>query len=154
MLLKYSMCFVVLIGLCSSCQNGNTSEQLSAESLNGTWKLVSSKVVTGKDTALTYPVEDVEMIKLFNGSHFAFFKHDLKKGGVKSPVYDSGAGTYKLSGDDYEEHLDYCNYREWENAGFKFKLTLNNDTLIQKGIEKIDSLNVNQEITEIYKRVR
>lgn len=152
--LKYLICLFALISLCSSCQEKNTAESLSAASLNGTWRLISSKVVTGKDTTFTYPVKDLEMIKLFNGSHFAFFKHDIKKGGIKNPVFDSGAGTYKLAGDNYEEHLDYCNYREWENTGFKFKLTLKNDTLVQKGIEKIDSLNVNQEITEIYTRVR
>lgn len=148
----YAACLVLF---CSSCkEEGKSPEQLSEKTLNGTWKLVSSRVITKKDTAVTYPVKDQEMIKIFNGSHFAFFKHDVKKGAVSAPVYDSGAGTYKLTGNNYEERLEYCNYREWENTSFKFKLTLRNDSLIQQGIERIDSLNVNQEITEIYTKIR
>lgn len=154
-LLKSLLCFLCLVVCFSSCKQENSnSAQLSGQSIIGTWKLVSSTVVTKKDTLFTYPVKDQEMIKMFNGSHFSFFKHDIKKGALKTPVYDTGAGTYVLSGDDYQEHLDYCNYRDWENRAFKFKLSLRNDTLIQKGIERIDSLNVDQEITEIYTRVR
>ncbi|MBB5637771.1 hypothetical protein HDF26_000899 [Pedobacter cryoconitis] len=128
--------------------------ELTNQSINGTWKLVSSKVTTGEKTEVTYPVKGQEMIKLFNGSHFAFFKHDLVKGATPTPVYDTGAGTYTLKGDQYQEHLDYCNYRDWENRDFKFTLTLKNDTITQKGIEKIDSLNINQEIVEIYTRIK
>jgi hypothetical protein len=128
--------------------------ELTNQSITGTWKLVSSKVTTGTKTEVTYPVKGLEMIKLFNGTHFAFFKHDLAKGAVPAPVYGSGAGTYSLKGDQYQEHLDYCNAREWENRDFKFTLTLKNDTITQKGIEKIDSLNINQEIIEIYTKIK
>lgn len=128
--------------------------ELTNQSINGTWKLISSKVTRGEKTEVTYPVKGQEMIKLFNGTHFAFLKHDLVKGAVPNPVYDSGAGTYTLKGDQYQEHLDYCNYRGWENKDFKFTLTLKNDTITQKGIEKIDSLNINQEITEIYTKIK
>lgn len=153
--MKSKVLFFILLVFFSSCKPGK-DHQLSNQSLTGTWKLISSTVITKKDTVHTYPVkgQEVEMLKLFNGSHFAFFKHDLKKGAVASPVYDSGAGTYSLSGNNYEEHLAYCNYRDWENTSFKFTLDLKNDTLIQRGIEKIDSLNVNQEIIETYIKLR
>ncbi|MET3114206.1 hypothetical protein AAKU52_001939 [Pedobacter sp. CG_S7] len=126
---------------------------ISPESLIGTWKLVYSKVTTGKKTEITYPVKDQEMIKIFSGHHFAFFKHDVKKGKIDTPVFSSGAGTYTISGDVYKEHLSYCNYREWENMDFEFTISLKKDSLIQKGIERIESLNVDQEIIEIYKRI-
>ncbi|MEE1946966.1 hypothetical protein VRU48_17715 [Pedobacter sp. KR3-3] len=104
----------------------------------------------------TYPVkgEIQETLKMFNGSHFSFFTHDLEKGKVKTPAFSAGAGTYSLSGNAYSEHLIYCSYRDWENTKFKFTLTLKNNTLIQKGIEKIDSLNVNHEIIEVYVKVK
>ncbi|KIO77665.1 hypothetical protein TH53_08485 [Pedobacter lusitanus] len=131
-----------------------SSTALTNQSINGTWKLISSKVTTGTKTEVTYPVKGQEMIKSFNGTHFSFFNHDLAKGKVPNPVYNSGAGTYILKGDQYQEHLEYCNHRDWENRDFKFTLTLKNDTIIQKGIEKIDSLNINQEIVEIYSRLK
>ena len=68
--------------------------------------------------------------------------------------FDAGSGTYTLDGEAYSEHLAYCNYREWENRDFHFNLRVHNDTLIQTGIEKIDSLNINQEILEIYVKKR
>ena len=122
--------------------------------LNGTWKLVYSKMIKNGDTLNTYPVQGQEMIKMFNGSHFAFFKHDLLKGSDSSAIYESGAGTYELSGNKYAEHLQYCNYRDWEDRHFSFTLALSGDTLVQRGIEKIDSLNVDHEIVEAYIRVR
>jgi hypothetical protein len=122
--------------------------------LNGTWKLMYSKMIENGDTLDTYPVPGQEMIKLFNGSHFAFFKHDLRKGSDSTAIYESGAGTYQLEGNKYEEHLQYCNYREWEDRHFSFTLDLSGDTLVQRGIEKIDSLHVNHEIVEAYIRLR
>lgn len=138
---------------------GNPSKQTAATLqsptvLDGTWHLISSKSIAGKDTVVTTPPKDQEMFKMFNGTHFAFFTHDLQHGKTAKPVYDSGAGTYTLSGDDYAEHLAYCNYRDWENRDFKFKLTIKNDTLVQKGIEKIDSLKVDHEIIETYVKLK
>lgn len=122
--------------------------------LNGTWKLVYSKMIKSGDTLDTYPVKGQEMIKMFNDSHFAFFKHDVLKGSDSTALFESGAGTYQLSGNKYEEHLQYCSFRGWEDTHFSFTLSLSGDTLIQRGIEKIDSLQVNHEIVEAYIRLR
>jgi hypothetical protein len=137
-----------------SC-NEKTDTKIETEpSIAGTWSLVSSRVITKGDTVSTFPVKGQEMIKIFNDNTFAFFKHDLNGGKGEAAIFDSGAGTYELKDEDYSEHLAYCNYREWENRDFKFKLKVKNDSLIQTGIEKIDSLNINQEIVEIYVRKR
>lgn len=95
------------------------------------------------------------MIKLFNDTHFAFLRHDLAKGkDSATAIFTSGGGTYTLTGNDYTEQLEYCSYRPWEHSTFHFTLHRNGDTLIQKGIEKIDSLNVNHEIVETYLLVK
>jgi hypothetical protein len=125
--------------------------------VNGTWKLFASSMIKGNDTTVTYPVsgEESEMIKVLNGDHFAFFKHDLKHGkDAARVIFDSGAGRYTLKGDVYTEFLDYCNYRDWEDKTFTFNLQIKQDTLIQRGVEKIEGLNINQEIIEMYVRVR
>jgi hypothetical protein len=154
--MKYKSFLLLTVLSYTACKQVDHSEKpLSASPVQGTWKLVSNVIITKGDTVVAYPVKgkEQEMIKMYNESHFSFFSHDTKHGKVASPVYSSGAGTYILSGDDYKEHLEYCNYREWENHDFSFKLTVRNDTLLQRGTEKIDSLNVNREIIETYVRV-
>ena len=140
---------VVVFGLISCTEKTETKVE-STSSIAGTWSLVSSKVITKGDTVSTFPVKGQEMIKIFNDDTFAFFKHDLSGGKGEAAIFDAGAGTYTLKDGDYSEHLAYCNYRDWENRDFQFKLRVQNDSLIQTGIEKIDSLNINQEIVEIY----
>jgi hypothetical protein len=149
----------ILLGLVSlaiiSCKPSKTADKNPpALAIGGTWKLISNQIIEKGDTTIAYPVKGrgEVMLKIFNDTHFTFFKHDTKQGKVKEPVYDSGAGTYKLVGNDYTENLEFCNYREWENHDFKFKLSIHNDTLIQRGIERIDSLKVNREIIETYVR--
>jgi len=148
-------CLICATTVITSCNQKETkTEQKAVQPLIGTWHLISSKSITKGDTTVTTPPKDQEMVKIFNGSDFAFFTHDLKKGKVSKPVFDSGSGTYTLEGNNYSEHLAYCNYRDWENRDFKFTVKFKNDTLIQSGIEKIDSLNIDHEIIETYVKLR
>lgn len=148
---------IIAFTLASCAEKKSAVASTAALPLTGTWKLAYSKMIKNGDTSTTYPVpgKPNEMIKIFNGSHFSFFSHDLSKGvDTATAAYSSGAGTYTLSGDKYEEHLQYCSARSWEDKNFSFTLTLQNDTLLQRGIEKIDSLHVNHEIIEAYTRLR
>lgn len=139
--------------LLSSCGDKTPATVSNPIQLEGTWKLVSANMYQQGDTTSTYPVPGQEMIKIFNGQHFAFFKHDTNKGIDSTAVFDAGAGTYTLDGDVYKEELQYCSARGWEGHKFEFRLRQSNDTLIQQGIEKIDSLNINREIVETYIRL-
>lgn len=89
---------------------------------------------------------------MFNGTHFAFMNHDLGDGA--EPSFVAGGGNYELSGTQYREFLEYCNYREWEGQMFEFTLEVNGDTLTQTGYELIEDLDVNQRIQEKYVRVK
>ncbi|MDB5001592.1 MAG: hypothetical protein JWR76_2669 [Mucilaginibacter sp.] len=150
MKLKFLLIPVVLLAACKAPVKEETAvKEVPSAPIQGTWKMLSAVTVTKGDSVYTYPVKGQEMIKIINNSHFAFFKHDIKGGGSK-PIYDTGAGTYKLDGDNYTENLQYCNYREWEDHSFNFKITFKGDTLIQRGIEKIDSLKIDHEIVETY----
>ena len=143
--------------LYSSCkENTHAGEPKDATQIQGTWKLVSNIMITKGDTVIAYPVKGKEelMLKMYTDSHFSFFTHDTKQGKTKDSVFTAGAGTYKLHGEDYSEHLEFCNLREWENHDFNFKLTVVEDTLVQRGVERIDSLNVNREIIETYVRLK
>ncbi|RNL53399.1 hypothetical protein [Pedobacter jejuensis] len=144
---------LITILFLSACNQSPKEIDKVGSKINGTWKLVSSLSITKGDTVNTSPPKNVEMIKILNDTHFAFFKHDLNKGKGTDATFDSGSGTYSLNGDNYKEHLAYCSAREWENHDFNFKVTLNQDTLTQSGIEKIENLNINREIVEVYVRV-
>lgn len=142
----------ILFTLIGCDKKADSTEEVATPSIVGTWKLVSGKIITKGDTLVTFPVRNQEMIKIFNDNTFAFFKHDTNRAKGDSAVFDAGSGSYTWKGEDYTEHLEFCNYRGWENRDFKFRLRMRNDSLIQTGIEKIDSLNINQEIVEVYVR--
>nr|WP_294944302.1 lipocalin family protein [uncultured Mucilaginibacter sp.] len=154
--MKTKFLFIPLLAFaaCKQPAAETTIADVPAAPVEGTWKLISAVKITKGDTVVTYPEkgQEDEMIKVINGDHFAFFKHDLKKGG--KAVFDSGAGTYTFKGDAYTENLQYCNYREWEGHSFDFKVSFKGDTLQQKGIEKIDSLKIDQEIVETYIKLK
>jgi hypothetical protein len=123
-------------------------------SLSGTWKLVSSKSITKKDTVDTSPAKGIETLKIYNDTHFTFFTHNIDKSAT--PTYDSGAGTYTLSGNKYTEHLKYCSEREWENHDFNFTIQLKQNSFTQRGVEKVDSgsVHIDHIIIETYLRVK
>jgi len=136
-----------------SCNDTSSPAGQTANSIVGTWELLSGTTIVKDDTTLTDYTKGQQMIKIINASHFAFFRHDLNKGkdSVKA-IYSSGGGRYTLSGDQYTEHLDYCDAREWEGHVFNFKVTIKNDTLIQQGVEKIEALGIDRLILEKYVR--
>ena len=94
------------------------------------------------------------MIKVLNATHFAFLNHDLNQGKDTTASFIAGGGTYTLVGDQYTENLEYCSAREWEGRAFKFSVTLQNDTLVQQGIEKLEDIGVERLNIEKYVRVK
>jgi hypothetical protein len=122
--------------------------------INGTWKLLSGTLIENGDTAVTDYTQKRSFIKIINNSHFAFLQHDLQQGKDSTASFSAGGGSYTLKGDSYTEHLEYCNDRNWEGHDFTFTLTLSGDTLIQQGIEKIESAGVNRLNIEKYIRVK
>lgn len=122
--------------------------------INGTWKLQSGTLIENGDTTVTDYTQKRSFIKIINDSHFAFLQHDLQQGKDSTASFSAGGGSYILKGNSYTEHLEYCNDRNWEGHDFTFTLTLSGDTLIQQGIEKIESAGVNRLNIEKYIRVK
>src|SRR5436190_17247214 len=142
----------MLLASCSTTPEKN--ETRSAKSpMSGTWKLLSGTLIDKGDTNVTDYTKGKEFIKIINDTHFAFLSHDLTKGKNADSLFSAGGGPYTLHDSSYTEHLAYCNDRQWEGNDFTFIINVNNDTLIQKGIEKIDSLGVNRMNIERYLRV-
>lgn len=148
----------VLIGIytisCTELPKKESSVEVNTSKLDitGTWKLISSHTIVAGDTTFQSFTDNVEGIKVINETHFSFFQHDLNEGKDSTSRFSSGGGKYILNGNTYIEYLEYCNARAWENNRFEFELALHGDTLIQKGTERVEVLDVDRVIVETYAR--
>jgi len=135
-----------------SCVNKDGNKKDLALNIQGTWQLLSATTIENGNSQTTAYSGKVKMIKLFNNTHFAFLKHSLDQ--KDSAGFDAGGGTFVLNGDDYTEHLEYYKDKNWEDKHFNFKLTIHNDTLIQKGVEKVEKAGVDRVIIEKYIKIK
>src|SRR3954452_9228247 len=142
--MKSSICLAIVVTALFSCNTPAKPEEQKEQTLpiEGTWKLLSGTLIEKGDTTVTDYTKGSSFIKIINDTHFAFLMHDLRKGKDTAAVFSTGGGAYTLKGNNYTEHLEYCNDRQWEGNDFRFSVTINTDTLIQQGIEKIDSIGV------------
>jgi len=135
-----------------SCVNNDASKKDSGLDIQGTWQLLSATTIENGTSQTTDYSGKLKMIKMFNHTHFAFLKHSLNPKDTSS--FDAGGGSYVLDKDDYTEHLEYYKNKDWEGKTFKFKLAIHKDTLIQKGIEKVEKAGVDRIIIEKYIKVK
>jgi UDP-N-acetylmuramate-alanine ligase len=143
-LVPFFIAFVLLI----SCES---KKETTTIPLTGTWRLISAET-TEKDSTFSTFNPKTKMIKIINDTHFAFFNHDLNNGKDSTAVFFGGGGKYTLKDSTYTENLEFFNNRQWENGKFEFTVKIKNDTLTQKGIEKVEKLGIDRIITEKYAR--
>jgi len=146
--MKYNV-LLLLLAFCLFYSFRPKSERVR---LNGTWRLISGTTITKGVSTVTDYTRDQKFIKIINDTHFTFLKHDLNPAKDSSNHFDAGGGSYTLNGDRYTEHLDFYSDRNWEGKSFTFTVSLRNDTLTQRGMEKVENENIDREITERYVR--
>ena len=139
--------FIAICLFILSCQTAST-----AIPIEGTWRLLSHTAIAKGVSTVTDYTKGTHFIKIINGTHFAFLQHDLNAPKDSSNQFDAGGGSYTLIGDQYTEHLDYYHDRNWEGKPFTFTVHIQNDTLVQRGREKVEGEGVDQEIIEKYVR--
>jgi hypothetical protein len=122
--------------------------------LEGTWELISATATEGDSTFSTFDPTR-KMIKILNPTHFAFLNHaaNAKQDSTAAP-FSAGGGTYTLVDSTYTEHLEYFVDPAWEDHTFEFVVSIDQDTLVQKGIEKLEELGIDRIIIEKYRRVK
>lgn len=156
---KVMLSSLAIIGLmcfsaCGEKEQDNREFQDGTAPIVGTWQLITGTTIHGVDTIVTDYTAGQELIKIINETHFSFLRHDVNGGKDSSAVFVAGGGSYELKGSKYIEHLDYCNFREWEGNSFELEYTINGDTLITKGLEKVEALNVEHMNIEKYYRIK
>ncbi|MBF7090924.1 hypothetical protein IUY40_05155 [Flavobacterium sp. ALJ2] len=150
--MKNTIGLLLVMAFLTSCNDKNNQETASIrKDIEGTWRLISAEI-TEKDSTFSTFDPKTKMIKIINDSHFAFFNHDLNNGKKEDALFFGGGGKYTLKDSTYTENLEYFNNRDWENSKFDFTVKIKNDTLIQKGVEKIEKLRINRIIIEKYVR--
>ncbi|MDB5279896.1 MAG: hypothetical protein JWR61_4851 [Ferruginibacter sp.] len=139
-----------------ACETRKQSDAVHQTALPiiGTWQLISGTTIEKGDTTVTWYTKNVSFIKIINDTHFAFLKHDLTKGKDSTASFGAGGGHYSLKDSTYTEHLEYCNDREWEGNDFPFTITIQNDTLVQQGIETVEGAGINRLNIERYVRLK
>jgi hypothetical protein len=152
--MKPGVAFILLISSLISCTGKSDEDTSKPMPIAGTWKLITGTLIEKGDTTVTDYTKNISFIKIINDTHFAFLQHDLKKGKDSAAVFASGGGSYSLKDSVYTEHLEYCSDRVWEGNDFAFVITLKNDTLIQRGVEKVESTGINRLNIEKYIRVK
>lgn len=148
--------FVILVTVLMSCGGRMDSKVPNHAPLSvvGSWRLIEGILIEKNDTVVTDYTKNVSFIKIINDTHFAFLQHDLNKGKDSVAVFVSGGGSYSLIDSLYTEHLEYCSDRAWEGNDFEFIVDLKNDTLVQRGVEKVESAGVNRTNIEKYIRIK
>ncbi len=150
--MKNNFLLLSLLLLLSAC--GPNLEKPAPSPLIGSWQLIAASSTERDSTFSTFNARN-EMIKIITPTHFAFFNHDLNHGKDSTAAYSAGGGTYTLRADSvYTEHLQYFNLREWEDHQFEFVVRIKNDTLTQRGVEKLEALGIDRIIEEQYVRVK
>ena len=149
--IAYTLIAIILV----SCHQPSTkgAPVQTPKPLTGTWRLISGTVIEKGDTSVTDYTKNRSFIKIINDTHFAFLQHDLNKG-KDSAVFAAGGGAYSLTDSLYTEHLEYCTDRAWEGNDFSFTVVIKNDTLVQQGVEKVETAGVNRMNIERYVRVK
>jgi hypothetical protein len=145
---------ILLIAICLMASCKLKAPENNQPDIKGSWKLISGTLVENGISQTTDYTSNISFIKIINDTHFSFLKHDLQKGKDSSVSFGAGGGTYTLKDSTYTEHLEYCSDREWEGYDFSFTVTIKNDTLIQKGVEKIEKEGINRLNTEKYVRYK
>ncbi len=151
--MRLNLTILILTTFLFSCQK-SVQEVPGTNPIEGTWQLISGTLIEKNATTVTDYTQGRSMIKVINKTHFAFLNHDLNKGIDSTAAFVAGGGPYKLKGDQYTEYLTYCSDRQWEGNEFHFTVKIQNDTLIQSGVEKIEAIGVDRVNIEKYARVK
>jgi hypothetical protein len=143
---------ISIILLSSGTATNEHTAKASAKPIAGTWRLLKGVLVEKGNSTVTDYTKDISFIKILNDTHFAFLQHSTNKD--SAAAFSAGGGRYSLQDSTYTEHLEYCSDRQWENNDFTFTVTIKGDTLVQRGVEKVEGAGVDRINTETYVRVK
>ena len=140
--------FIILSLSLIACTNGS-SKLLNGpgneiSEIKGTWKLLEYNY-SGDTVMHKFPV-NIERIKFISDNNFCWVNINTSN----HQVSDSAGGTYKLSGENYSEFIEYggAGMLSYANNEQKFTVKVENNKLYLSGV-----LSSGQKIREVWERV-
>ena len=113
-------CLLLILSICINTQKN--------PELSGAWNLVQSQKVHDNKVTVIYPgMYSGDQIKVWIDNQFLFvgrFKTD-------TIINSYGSGTYKLTGNKYEEYIRYHILQNAEGKTVKMTMEMKGDTLYQ-----------------------
>ena len=136
-----------------ACQQKNEStkvlEPKPVNKIIGTWKMVYADIQE-VDSLQIKDLSKSEFVKIINKTHFSFFN----QGYTDPSLFYGGGGTYKLENNTYTEKLHFTSVDAIRDHEFPFTIEFKKDTLIQYGLEEVESANTKRYILEKYIRIK
>lgn len=163
-----SLALVLTLSNCSSTPQQLAAEPTTAHTLEGSWRLMSEEIRIDGKSYPTFDPQTRQMTKIFNKTHFAFtsigtdrprFSSYTLSDAEKLVAFDNfggGAGRYSYENGYLTEHVEHMNYPNYEGVSITFKITLEDDTLIQEGDYPIRELGLGENngyLYSVFKRV-
>ncbi len=96
--------------------------------LNGTWKIVSEQIISNGESTFNIKNDKNSGLKTWSDKYFMFVSSTV----VGSQISNTfGGGTYKLSGNEYTENIQYHVAPNFRGISLKLNLEIKGDTVIQ-----------------------
>ena len=111
----------VLIGMVVLFAASGARAQLPATPLEGSWEMVSQRVVY-PDSTVDRTDQIPYTIKILNSTHFAFGRQILDE-----EVF-AGGGTYSFDGETYTEHITWHSSAGLAGQAISFEARVDGDT--------------------------
>ena len=141
---KYTLITIIVLIFLFSSFTGPTNK------LEGTWELVSGKIILPDTTIVMPQTQFGHAIKVFNKTHFATIHQDT----TKKELYGN-AGTYILTEDTYTENLEFASGIKNIGKTLSYTSTIEGNQWTLSGpIKKSDEEVPEWKLHEVWKRIK
>jgi len=118
--------------------------------LEGTWELISGKIILSVKTIDTTPGEFERVIKIINKTHFATIGQDTSK---QESYFN--AGNYSLSENVYTENLELFSKISLIGSSLSYKIKIEGDQLTMSGpLKKKGEEEPGWQLHEVWKKIK
>lgn len=105
------------------------AEKNEAQSLAGSWELVSGRYLTDENKWLTSSEAEITSLKILNDSHYSYVSYG------KGKFWAAGNGTYAATDRDYTERPIYVSYPMEKGKQYHFQYSVEGDVWTNRRME-------------------
>jgi hypothetical protein len=145
---------ILFISIITGCQN--LPNVKPKQDLKGEWQLQLETIEIGDNTYTTFDGKSRKMVKIFTDSHFSFasigtdrprFNSYQLTEAQKIIAFDNFGGSlgrYTYENGTLIEHIEYSSFPNYEGVSIPFKITIDEDQMIQEGLYPLIKLGLGE----------